>query len=100
MGLREKMRVIIETSRLNNNEKLVCLSILANDKITVVDMHNCLAISQAVLTKICKMLLEYGYISKEQIIVKNKYKDIWVITEKIFQESENTEKTYYRQIND
>jgi predicted transcriptional regulator len=100
MSLKERMRTIIETSRLNNNEKIICLSILANDKITIVDMHNCLSISQAVLNKICKMLLEYGYIAKEQITVKNKTKDVWIITDKIFQESENTEKTYYRQIND
>jgi DNA-binding MarR family transcriptional regulator len=91
------MKAVIETSRLNNNEKLVCIAILANDKISIVDMHNCLAMSMAMLTRICDMLLEYGYVSREQISVRARRKDVWVITDKLFQESESKDKTYYRE---
>jgi predicted transcriptional regulator len=76
------------------------MSILLNDQITIVDLHNCLSISRSMLIKITDMLLEYGYIKKESVACRSKCKDVWVINDNLFQSSDTTEKTYYREIND
>lgn len=100
MNVKQRVRVILETSRLNQGEKIVCLSILANDKTSIGDMHNFLGMSFSMLKKICDILVEYGYIQIEHKFIKGKRKDIWSLTEKIFQDAESVEKTYYREIND
>jgi len=100
MNVKQRLRVILETSRLNQGEKIVCVSILANDKTSIVDMHNYLGMSFTMLKKICDNLVEYGYIQIEHKFIRGKRKDIWSLTEKIFQDAESTEKVYYREIND
>jgi len=100
MTLKARVKAVIETSRLNNNEKLFCVAVLANDKISIVDLHNCLSMSMAMLTRISEMLLEYGYVEREQISVRARRKDVWHMTDKLFQDAESTDKTYYRKISD
>lgn len=100
MTVKKQLRAILETSRLNSNEKIVCISILANDKTSITDMHNFLGISFTMLKKICDILVEYGYIQIEHKFIKGKRKDIWTLTEKIFQDAETVDKVYYREIID
>lgn len=98
MNVKQQLRVILETSRLNQSEKIVCISILANGKTSIGDMHNFLGMSWNMLKKICDNLVEYGYIQIDHKFIKGKRKDIWALTDKIFQDAESVDKVYYKQI--
>ena len=98
MTVKKRLKAILETSRLNQGEKIVCVSILANDKTSISDMHNFLGMSFTMLKKICDNLVEYGYIQIEHKFISGKRRDIWSLTEKIFEDADSIEKVYYREI--
>jgi hypothetical protein len=97
---RKKLKLILENTRINQNEKMLMIAIALGIP-DLQSMFDCFpAMDRGIIVRTMELLLSCGYVEMIDIVKKNRVNKIYVLSNKIFEAPKIPEKKIVSVIQD